>query len=207
MIYLPPQFDQRDPENVDRLIRENPFATLISVHEGAPLVSHFPIIPCEGSAASRKLEGHLATRNPHASHLKDGDRVVVIFHGPHTYVTPKWYAENDVPTWNYAVVHVSGKLRWVREFKPLVQLLLRMTVVFEGKNGDSWSFFLPDDLKKPEELLGAIVGFEIEVDSVQAKYKLNQNRSEADRASVIRGLKSRTDEMSHQIAKMMEHQY
>jgi transcriptional regulator len=203
-MYLPRHFEREEPASAHRLIRDNPFATLLRVHEGASLISHLPILLREEKVGAEKLEGHLAVRNPHADRLKDGDPVTVIFHGPHAYVMPNWYVENDVPTWNYAVVQVSGKIRWIREFKPLVSLLLRMTQFFEGGAAEAWKFYLPDDLKKPEDLTSAIVGFEVEIESLQAKFKLSQNRSAEDRAGVVQGLNARGDEMSLRLARMME---
>lgn len=135
--------------------------------------------------------------------LPDGQDITAIFNGPHTYITPTWYVGREVPTWNYAVVHVTGKLRWIREFKPLIALLRQMTNVFEGNRDDRWRFSLPDDLKSEEELTSAIIGFEIEVASMDAKFKLSQNRSTEDRQGVLRGLETRTDEMSRKVLEMM----
>jgi transcriptional regulator len=163
-----------------------------------------PILLKNEQSTSSKLIGHLAARNPHAQELKDGDSVTVLFHGPHTYITPKWYAENDVPTWNYAVVHVHGRIRWIREFNPLLELLGEMTDFFEDGSPDPWRFFLPDDLKSPEVLTNAIVGFEIEIESIESKFKLSQNRSLEDRTGVIAGLEKRSDEMSMRVRELME---
>lgn len=204
MIYLPKHFDERDQGKSLQLIRDYPFATLVSVHKGTPVLNHLPLIPrVDTEGRTFALLGHMACRNPQSKSLADGEQVTSIFHGPHTYITPTWYAGREVPTWNYAVVHVSGKMRWIREFRPLIALLREMTDFFEGSHDDRWRFALPDDLKSEEELTSAIIGFEIEVDSIQAKFKLSQNRSPEDLAGVLQGLESRTDEMSRKVLEMM----
>ncbi len=201
MIYLPKHFEENDRERALKLIKDYPFATLISVHDGAPQINHLPIILEE--TGSTKLLGHMSRRNPQSQLLTDGGPITAIFHGPHTYITPKWYAENDVPTWNYATVHITGRIRWVDSFKPLIGLLQKMTKAFESAEKDPWRFFLPDDLKSESELTSAIIGFEIEIESIEAKFKLSQNRSVQDREGVIQGLGTRLDEMSRKVQTMM----
>lgn len=203
MIYLPNHFAEKDETRSLQLIRDYPFATLVSIHDGAPVFNHLPLIPRDIGAGKIVLLGHMACRNPQSMSLAEGEQVTAIFHGPHTYITPTWYIDCDVPTWNYAVVHVTGKMRWIREFRPLIALLREMTDVFEGNRDDRWRFTLPDDLKSEEELTSAIIGFEIQIESIQAKFKLSQNRSPEDYAGVIRGLEARTDEMSRKVLEMM----
>ena len=204
MMYLPRHFEEKDQSKTFQLIKDYPFATLVSFHDGKPLINHLPVLLKQNGVSLPMLRGHMSKRNPHAQVLNDGDSVTVLFHGPHTYITPKWYAENDVPTWNYATVHAHGKIRWVREFNPLIALLREMTDVFEGKSQDPWRFFLPEDLKSPEDLTNAIIGLEIEVESLEAKFKLSQNRTPEDRNGVLRGLETRPDEMSRRIRELME---
>lgn len=158
MIYLPSHFEAKDAEQAHDLIRANPFATLIGHCQGETLINHLPVLLVSG-----RLVGHMATRNPRSS-IPEGAGVTAVFHGPHAYVTPKWYAGNDVPTWNYAVVHATGKIRWVREAKPMIEILRRMTDFFEAGEREPWRFLLPDDLRKPEDLTGAIIGFEVEIE-------------------------------------------
>lgn len=136
--------------------------------------------------------------------MQEGQDVLMIFTGPHAYITPSWYAEHDVPTWNYAVAHVKGKARMIFEEPGLSEILREMTLVFEGDGPAAWEFGLPEDLKAPGNLSSAIVGFEITVTSFEGKFKLSQNRSAVDRRSVIHGLKSRSDQNSRDVADLME---
>lgn len=95
-MYNPPRFKCEDADEAFALMENNPFATVISVSEGMPLVSQLPLTP-KRSGGKMELIGHLARANPH-SKLIDTSPATVVFHGPHTYITPKWYTKNDVPT-------------------------------------------------------------------------------------------------------------
>lgn len=202
-MYLPARFEEKDLARALGLVRAHPLATLIGgvTGDGAPMVNHLPLVVRAESPLV--LAGHLARANPHTRALRDGDPVTAIFHGPNAYVSPSWYAEHDVPTWNYAVVHARGKLRWREDFAGLVEILKLSTDLLE-KGPNAWEFGLPEDLADPAVLTRAIVGFEIEVQSLDAKFKLSQNRTEADRRGAIQGLTERGDPMSLRIAELMK---
>ena len=203
-MYLPKRFENGDIELSFDLMKRNPFATVISVGEsGEPFVSHLPLV-AERENDRLVLYGHLARANPHAKLLERSGGVYVIFHGPHAYITPKWYVENDVPTWNYAVVHVRGACTMIADFKGITECLKKLTAHIEGGNPDGWKFWLPEDLSDPAVVEKSIVGFRIHAESIQSKLKLNQNRSEADREGVITGLKERRDDLSRGVLELME---
>ena len=204
MIYLPARFQSKDSEECLELVAEFPLATMITVpgSGGEPYVSHVPLI-LKGEGESLKLVGHLARANAHWK-MMDGERVTVIFHGPQAYITPNWYVENDVPTWNYAVVHFQGTSRLIEDFEGISRCLQELTAHVE-KGPKAWKFWLPPDLATPEVLPKAIVGFEIDVTSMRGKFKLSQNRIPEDRAGAIRGLENeRSDENSRKIAELMK---
>ena len=125
MLYLPKHFKESDPERALALIRREPFATLIGIGpDGEPSINHLPLVPRMDSSGRCSLIGHMAAANPQASAIAENGKATAVFHGPHTYVTPTWYpSEGNVPTWNYAVVHVTGRLKWVREFRTLTMIL------------------------------------------------------------------------------------
>jgi transcriptional regulator len=130
------------------------------------------------------------------------DRVATaLFHGPNAYITPKWYAENDVPTWNYAVVHARGAMTLIEDRAGVVGCLEKLTAVVETGT-DRWQFWIPDDLAGGVER--HIVGFEMHVESLLSKFKLSQNRSEADKLGVMRGLDRRADGGSRGILALMK---
>ena len=149
----------------------------------------------------------MSRQNPQWRHFASGAPALAIFHGPHAYITPTWYEEDDVPTWNYAVVHARGIARIIDDAPRMLKILAAVVNRFEGAHSppeNRWKFWLPEDLAKPEDLLASIVGFEIEVTAIEAKFKLSQNRSGEDRRRVIAGLKARGDDESLGIARWME---
>jgi len=137
------------------------------------------------------LRGHVARANPVWRHAA-GQEVLAIFHGPQTYVTPSWYPSKHetgqvVPTWNYAVVHAHGVLRVHDDREWLRTLVTRLTDRQESAMAQPWRV---DDAPAEylERMLGAIVGIEIPVTRLDGKWKVSQNRNDADRDGVAEGL-------------------
>ncbi len=178
----------------------NPFATLITATNNLPFVSHLPLTP---KKVGDKIEliGHLARANPHWKSFANA-QATAIFHGPHTYITPKWYAENDVPTWNYSTVHVGGRIELIESYDGIVECLKELTAHVERHWPSGWEFFISDDLTG-EILPKSIVGFKIEVDMLNFKKKFSQNRTPADRAGVLLGLENRSDAGSRAVLTEM----
>jgi transcriptional regulator len=204
-MYLPFQFKNEDESRSLEIIAAHPFATLISIspsEEAGLFVSHLPLV-IESSETGLILLGHLAKANPHWKFLQ-GTKVTAIFHGPNAYITPKWYAENDVPTWNYSVVHVRGRVELIEDREAIVDCLKKLTAHVEAGASEPWKFWIPDGLSSEEDLCSVIIGFRIVVDEVKAKFKLSQNRSEEDQRRVVNGLNARSDQMSQDVAKLME---
>lgn len=203
-IYVPKLFDVQELEKILPILESYSFATVLSADEsGQPFFSHIPLI-VKHDGKSLSLIGHVSKSNPQAKHLKDRPTAHVIVNGPHTYITPKWYKSGrDVPTWNYVAIHLSGSVTMIESADGLVSLLSTLSEKFESGSEDPWSFELPKDLYDPQKLTNAIVGFEINITEIEAKFKLNQNRNEQDRQGVIEGLKSRSDDMSKEIMKLM----
>jgi transcriptional regulator len=187
-MYLPQHFEQADPEALAALMREFPLAALVTVQDGVPTADH---IPMEYDAASRMLRGHVARANP-LWRVADGQQVVAIFNGPQAYVSPSWYPSKAathkvVPTWNYTVVHAHGVLRAVDDAPWLRALVGHLTQHHEAPRALPWAV---DDAPADfvQQLLRAIVGIEIPVSRLLGKWKISQNRSEADRLGVAQGL-------------------
>lgn len=203
-MYNPQRFKSADPNEAFELMNQNPFATVITVIDGKPFVTHLPITP---KKIDNKIEliGHLARANPHWKSFQNSN-VTVIFQGPHTYITPKWYGEDDVPTWNYSTVHVTGKVELIEGSDGIVDCLKELTAHVERIWPSGWEFFIPDDLRG-DSLSKNIVGFRINVDEINYKKKLSQNRSPADRAGVLKGLEGRVDENSRMMLSEMRKLY
>lgn len=179
-MYLPPAFNVRDPEKVARFIEQYSFATVVSLAGMTPFASHLPLL-WEGE--SSRLVGHMARANPQWRHFGEGREVLAVFHGPHAYVSPRWYETTPaVPTWNYAVVHAYGRARVVTDEIWLADVVRRTVRFYEREGPGAWGDDLPDDFRR--RMMRAVVGFEIAITRIEAKFKLGQNRSRADVAGV-----------------------
>jgi transcriptional regulator len=186
-VYVPQHFAARDEAMVARLVHDYPFATLVTPGEPEPLVTHLPLLLVADDEPPGTLFGHFARANPHAR-TPPGAESVAIFHGPHAYVTPSWYADpaGAVPTWNYAVVHAHGALELARdpaETRAVLDLLVQR---FESDRSAPWRLGLDPD--RLAAMVNAIVGFRIRVTRLEAKFKLSQNRSPEDQRRVAAGL-------------------
>jgi transcriptional regulator len=188
-VYVPGPFALREPAQVMRLIAEHPFATLVTPGGSEPHVSHLPLQYVADRGPQGTLLGHMARANQHWQHFADAPSVAV-FHGPHAYVSPSWYAEpaTAVPTWNYAVVHMHGTAEIMDDEPEKRALLDEMIRRYEGARTQPWRLQLEG--RGLEAMLGAIVGFRLTVARIDAKFKFSQNRSPEDRQRVIGALRS-----------------
>jgi transcriptional regulator len=186
-LYTPRAFVPGDAEAATRLIREHPFATLITPGNPEPSISHLPLQYRAEGGAPGMLLGHMARANPHWQRFGE-TASIAIFHGPHTYVSPSWYARpaNAVPTWNYAVAHVHGRVELMRDADELRGLLDEMIERYEGGRSQPWQLQLEG--RPLAAMLDAIVGFRLVIERIDAKLKLSQNRSVEDRDRVIAAL-------------------
>jgi transcriptional regulator len=184
-MYVPNAFRADDRAALYDLIERYGFGTLVSVLDGAPFATHLPILLDRGRGV---LLGHVARANPHGRALGNAAEALLIFQGPHAYVSPSWYATAPaVPTWNYAAVHVYGVPRLLDEAE-LRDLLDRLVSRYEAGRERPWTMDLPPDYLR--KMLQAIIGFEVPIERIEGKFKLNQNRSSEDRAGVVQALRA-----------------
>lgn len=191
-MYSPAQFEQQDARRIAQLIEAFPLATLVMTEPSGRLCAdHVPLLLEQDAAHPQGvLRGHVARANP--MWRRDGQQVLAVFQGPQAYVSPGWYASKQqhgkvVPTWNYAVVHAEGRLRAVEDAAWLMDLLGRLTRRHEAHRADPWKVEdAPAEFTA--QLLEVIVGIEIPVSSITGKWKVSQNRPEADRLGVQTGL-------------------
>jgi transcriptional regulator len=182
MLYSPKHFDITERAHVLELLRRHPLATLLSVHDSVPFVSHVPLVP-EAVGDRLVLHGHVARANPHWKEWNDGERLLAIFHGPDAYVSPACYQVREaVPTWNYAVVHASGPITLHHDSDAKERVLKALIDVHDRPYHAQWDAL---DVEWREKMKNGIVAFELAVDQLQAKFKLSQNRSAVDRAGVL----------------------
>lgn len=202
-MYIPKAFQEEDPLKLQQLMKDYNFATLVSVEDGLPVASHIPFIFDFARGPHGTLLGHVARANPQWQSFKDGREVLVIFQGPHAYVTPSWYdAPLSVPTWNYAAVHAYGVPRIIEDAAGMLALLEAQVRTYESSFEQPWPYDLPGDFV--EKLMRGTVGFEIPISRLEGKYKLNQNRSRADQERVASHLETSPDSAQRVIADLMK---
>jgi transcriptional regulator len=207
-MYLPKHFEQPDTDAVAQLLAAHPLATLAWPTAAGPEAERLPLLwdRSPGDGAHGTLRGHVARANP-VWREAAGQPVLAVFRGPQAYVTPSWYPSKAanakvVPTWNYAVVHLRGRLHAVEDAPWLRALVGRLTDTHEASFAHRWQVSdAPEDYIA--QMLRAIVGIEIVVEAVQGKWKMSQNRSAADRAGVAAGLESITSDASRDAAAMV----
>jgi transcriptional regulator len=203
-MYLPKHFATADGQQTRKLIQDNGFATILSFPKDQPVfINHLPVIFSSVPNEENILIGHMAKMNPQWKHFQENPQATIIINGAHTYVTPTWYKSNDVPTWNYAVAHLHGKMELMQDFDSQISVLKQLSNFYEKPNQNPWKFELPDDLKNEKLLISAIISFKFYIEKIDAKFKMSQNRSDLDRQGVIEGLATRTDEMSSLVRNMM----
>jgi transcriptional regulator len=203
-MYVPRRYEVTDPQAIDEFVRAHGFATLITSRDGLPNGTHVPIELLR-SPAGRILEGHVARANPHWQAIADGDRALAVFLGPHAYVSPSWYDHENVPTWNYQAVHMSGPIELVQDAAELLVMVRGLSLHYEpdGVAGGGFDVDAMTTKLRDAELRG-IVGFRIHVDRVEAAFKLSQNRDATNRARVRAKLRERGDPDSLAVANAME---
>jgi len=192
-MYVPQHFSENDADKLAAFIDEHAFGVLVTVAEGRPFASHIPFLH---EREANALLGHVARANPQWRHFSNGADVMVLFQGPHAYISPSWYLAPGVPTWNYAVAHVYGSARAIDDPSRLKDIVERLTQKFE--RNPPW---VP---AYDQRLLQAIVGIEIAIKEVQGKFKLSQNRSAADRAAVASRLEATGSETDSALARLMK---
>jgi transcriptional regulator len=202
-MYMPSYFKETRSEALHALMRAYPFATLVTHGDAGLAANHLPF-----ELVGDHLHGHVARGNELAR--ADGAEVLVIFRGPEGYVSPNWYPSKhetgrEVPTWNYAVIHVHGRLRVVEDHTWLRQLLERLTDRHEAGQPKPWHVSdAPAD--HIEKSLDGIVGLEISIDRIEGKFKLSQNHPAANRAGVVEGLRQRSGRGDAELADLMAQQ-
>jgi transcriptional regulator len=200
-MYIPAAFAETDRKRLHDFIEQYSFGLLVSQLEGQPFATHLPLLLDRQSGPEGCLLGHTARANPQVAHA-DGETVLAAFSGPHAYISPTWYeAESVVPTWNYVAVHVYGKLQIIEGVEPLRELVARTVRLYEQSMPRPWSF--DGSTTYAERMLSQIIGFRIQIERIEGKWKLNQNHPAERRTKVIRTLQERGDENSLAVAALM----
>ncbi|HEX5046271.1 MAG TPA: FMN-binding negative transcriptional regulator [Gammaproteobacteria bacterium] len=194
-MYIPKHFLESDADALAAFIDEHSFGTLVTLADGRPFASHVPFLY---EPRERLLHAHVARANPASTHIAAAPEVLVMFQGPHGYISPTWYTQCGVPTWNYTAVHVYGTVRIIDDLDSKERHVKQLAARYERGSPQPWvpSF-------DPKQLHG-IVGLEIRVNAIEGKLKLSQNRSAADRAGVVAALEARGTDNDTALARLVE---
>jgi transcriptional regulator len=206
-VYIPEHFCVRDHADATNFMRANPFAILVSSTGDqpgdGPFATHLPVVIRE-TGEQLVIRGHVAKANPHGRYLEQQPHCLVIFHGPHAFVaTTNYTTRETVPTWNYGAVHVYGNARVFSAPDELLGMLHELIPLFEPAYAEQWA-----SLSQPyrERMLSHIVGFEIAVTKIEAKFKLSQNRTKKEQANIIASLGGDSDTVISGVARLMHEQ-
>jgi transcriptional regulator len=200
-MYIPPYYKNSNIDEVHEFINENGFGILVSQTSSKLWATHIPLV-LEKENDQWVLFGHVSRGNPQWRNFADMSEVMAIFQGPHTYISSSWYDHENVPTWNYIAVHVYGTIKIV-EGEAVKKLLKNLVDKYEKYSKRPVSVEGMSEKFLAKEING-IVCFKIEISSVEAAYKLSQNRDKKNHDNIIAELNARGDYNSLEIAKEMD---
>ncbi|MFN7259436.1 MAG: FMN-binding negative transcriptional regulator [Cyclobacteriaceae bacterium] len=195
-MYTPAYAKNENEEDLKDFIRKNGFGIVVSTVDGKLWATHIPLILVGG-----KLQGHISRGNKQWRALPQNEEVMVIFLGPHTYVSSSWYDHENVPSWDYVAVHVYGKAH-IQSEEELIESVRQLTNKYEKDSVHPVSVDTMSEKFLHAELRGTI-GFEITIERMEASYKLSQNRDEKNHTQIISELEKRGDENSVSVANEM----
>ena len=200
-MYIPRRYQETDREKILSFMKENSFSIIVTVKDGLPIASHIPLAIEKNIHDEDVLVGHISRVNEQRDTFTEGAKLLCIFPGPHTYISPRWYTRMNVPTWNYISVHAYGTVR-IMEGEELKAALSRLVNTHEH--------LMPHPIKLediPEKMFNddvrGIIGFEIKIEDLQAASKLSQNRDAESYQNVIAQL-SEGDATAKKVAAAME---
>lgn len=199
IMYIPKHFNMDDEEVIDDFIEKYSFATLFSQHNGEPYATHLPLML---NRSERALYGHFARPN---EQWKDAEnqQVLVVFQGPHCYISPSWYETTKaVPTWNYVSIHLYGKMEIVEDRKVIFESLNDLVTKYESPNSP---YHLSDvEPSFIEGMSKGIVAFRINISKIEAKAKLSQNHPIERQELIIKQLENTSQHDNIQVAALMK---
>ena len=207
-MYLPKHFEERDPERLRRFIERYPLGSLVTATASGLEANHIPFLFADTGSAAGTLHGHIARANPLWREVVRDAAVLLIFQGPDSFISPSWYPSKResarvVPTWNYAVVHVHGVLRYVDDPAWVRSHVEALTREHEGKRDAPWAVTdAPGDFI--EKMVAAVVGIQVSITRMVGKWKVGQNRSISDRVAVVEALEREAVPSGTRLAALMK---
>ncbi len=205
-MYTPPAYAETDARLLHARMREWSFATLVTQGADGPNATHLPFLLDADVGPHGMLTTHLARANPQVRDLQLGAPALVIFQGPHAFISPSWYENRATfPTWNYTAIHVRGTPTLVEDAQAIHAVLQRTVAQYDTPLGGEWAFgAMPETLVASR--MKAIVAVTLPIASLEGKMKLNQDKSVADRLGVIAALERQDDPQSHAVARLIRQQ-
>ena len=208
-MHIPSKFEQQDATQLKRIIREYPFATLVTYSESGIEATHLPVLLVNKEGRD-VIHTHIAKANKIWTSVEDGADVLLIFNGPNCYISPNYYPTKQetgkaVPTWNYVVVHVKGKITFIHNEEWVYNMINALTTEHESTQETPWSITdAPETYIK--KMLPAIVGIEISMDTIEGQWKLSQNQPESNKLGVVKGLFEHGDNQKCDVSKLVREQ-
>jgi transcriptional regulator len=200
-MYVPAAFAVTDIAKLHDFIERNSFGLLVSQVDGRPFASHLPFLLERRAGPNGMLVGHVARANPQWQEAQ-GKSALAVFSGPHAYISPTWYESDQVvPTWNYVSVHASGRLQITDDVPTLVQIVERSIKFYEEGMQQPWTF--DESTTFAKRMLAQIVGFRLEIETLEGKWKLNQNHPVERRKKVMHILELSSDMHLQAVAALM----
>jgi transcriptional regulator len=201
-MYSNPLYQEKDLDKMQGFIQQNGFGILINCSSQFPMATHIPIELKKKVDGKLVLIGHLSKANKQWKLFEEFPKVLVVFHGAHSYVSSSWYKDPNVPTWNYKAVHVYGSLRIISE-EELYQSLSDLVKHYESNVEHPMSVeTMPQEMLRKE--MKGVVGFEIAIENIEGVTKLSQNRNAEDYQKIIEELEKTGDANSKLIAEEMK---
>lgn len=199
-MYIPDIFINENQEEIKDFLQKNSFGILVNQTNGKLWATHIPLELDTNENGKQVLYGHISKENPQWESFADNNKVLAIFSGPHSYISSSWYDHESVPTWNYIAVHIYGTIKII-EGEAVIESLKKLVDKYE-KNSKN-PIRVEDLSKKTIMQTRGIVAFEIEIDEIQAKHKLSQNRDEKNYDNIISELKKTENPQATAIANEM----
>jgi len=206
-LYLPAHFNENRTDVLRTLMRARPLITLVTQTDSGLVANHVPVQTLDEPAPLGCIRGHIARANPLWREYRSDSPALAIFQGPHVYISPSFYPSKAktgevVPTWDYAVVHAGGTLRFIEDPQWLRGFVAGLTDTHEAPRVQRWKI---DDAPPAyiDKMLKLIVGFEFSIASLAGKWKVSQNRTQPDRQGVIQNLQAAGDADSREIAALL----
>ena len=201
-MYIPNHFKEENEQVLLEFIRKNSFATLVTAANALPAATHIPVELEENAQGKFVLRGHVSKENAHSQAIVEGEAALMIFQGPHAYVSSGWYGHLNVPTWNYMAVHVYGRLKPMGS-EDLYESLKRLADRYEeGRENKISVERMPEDFVS--KMMQGVTGFEMSIEQMQGNFKLSQNRKKEDYSTIISRLEKEAAAGAHQVAQEMK---